>query len=270
MISSLDGSFVFIRGEDMIIKNDIPILEFDTDKDAVITPTHEKLDIKLPSKCVFAFIGDNIQKYAKDKNSRLVATFVSNTKDFPVYVTKYKGEEIVLVQAPVGASSATQLLDWLIGYGVTKIISAGSCGTLKHFDEGIFLVPYKALRDEGTSYHYVSPSRFIEINSCAREAIEKAFLKHNLKYQEVITWSCDGFFRETKEKVEYRKSEGCSVVEMECSALAACALFRDVTWGMILYTADTLENVSNYDERNWGGDVSNMIIELCLDALLAI
>ena len=57
---------------------------------------------------------------------------------------------------------------------------------------------------------------------------------------------------------------------MECSALAACALFRDVTWGMILYTADTLENVSNYDERNWGGDVSNMIIELCLDALLAI
>ena len=46
----------------------------------------------------------------------------------------------------------------------------------------------------------------------------------------------DGFFRETKEKVAYRKSEGCSVAEMECSALAACAAFRSATWGMLLYT----------------------------------
>ena len=48
-----------------------------------------------------------------------------------------------------------------------------------------------------------------------------------MRYKEVITWSTDGFFRETKEKVAYRKSEGCSVVEMECSALAAVSAFRD-------------------------------------------
>lgn len=65
----------------------------------------------------------------------------------------------------------------------------------------------------------------------ARKAIEKAILQHNLKYQEVMTWTTDGFFRETKEKVMYRKSEGCAVVEMECSALAACAAFRKATWG---------------------------------------
>ena len=63
----------------------------------------------------------------------------------------------------------------------------------------------------------------------------------------------DGFFRETKEKVAYRKSEGCSVVEMECSALAACAAFRSSTWGMLLYTADSLADVQRYDQRHWGG-----------------
>ena len=63
----------------------------------------------------------------------------------------------------------------------------------------------------------------------------------------------DGFFRETKEKVAYRKSEGCSVVEMECSALAACAAFRSATWGMLLYTADSLADVQRYDQRHWGG-----------------
>ena len=94
----------------------------------------------------------------------------------------------------------------------------------------------------------------MEINERARKAIEETVLEHRMKYREVITWSTDGFFRETKEKVAYRKSEGCSVVEMECSALAASSAFRGATWGMILYTADSLADVDKYDERNWGGN----------------
>lgn len=149
-----------------------------------------------------------------------------------------------------------------------EIISVGSCGCLDLFPEGTFLVPYKALRDEGTSYHYAPPSRFIEMNERARKAIEETILEHGMKYQEVITWSTDGFYRETKEKVAYRKSEGCSVVEMECSALAACAAFRGVSWGMILYTADSLANVDKYDERNFGGNVYEYALELCFDAVV--
>ena len=168
----------------------------------------------------------------------------------------------MLCQAPVGAAAATQILDWLIGYGVREIISAGSCGVLEEFSEGTFLVPSKALRDEGTSYHYAPPSRFMVINENARKVIEETLYEHGLKYQEVITWSTDGFFRETKEKVNYRKSEGCAVVEMECSALAACAHFRGATFGMILYTADSLADVDKYDERNWGGDAYEYALTL--------
>ena len=131
-------------------------------------------------------------------------------------------------------------------------------------------VSLSPLGDEGTSYHYAPPSRFMEIDERAQKAIEKTILQHNLKYQEVMTWTTDGFFRETKEKVMYRKSEGCAVVEMECSALAACAAFRKATWGMILYTADSLTNVEQYDERNWGGNVAEYGLALCLDAVLAL
>ena len=91
-----------------------------------------------------------------------------------------------------------------------------------------------------------------------------------MKYQEVITWSTDGFFRETRGKVAYRKGEGCSVVEMECSALAACAAFRGTIWGMILYTADSLADVDQYDERNWGGDVHEYALTLCLDSVMKL
>ncbi len=253
-----------------IIKNEIPILEFDTAQQAVLNPTHEKLDLKLPKKCVFAFLGEYIETYAKQTETRQVSTFISATKHYPIYITKYKGEEIVLCQAPVGAAPAAQLLDWLIGYGVREIISAGSCGALEKFPECTFLVPNKALRDEGTSYHYAPPSRFIEISERARKAIEETIVAHGMKYREVTTWSTDGFYRETREKVAYRKSEGCSVVEMECSALAAVSAFRGAVWGMILYTADSLADVDKYDERNWGGNAYEYALILCLDAVLKL
>jgi len=250
-----------------IIKNEIPILEFDTESTAVINPGHREIGLKLPKKCVFAFLGEYITEYASKTKTQKVSEFVSATKIYPIYITKYKGEEIVLCQAPVGAAPAAQILDWLIGYGVREIISAGSCGALEVFEENTFLVPYKALRDEGTSYHYAPPARFIGINPSARAAIQKALAGHGMKYQEVITWSTDGFYRETKEKVAYRKSEGCSVVEMECSALAACAALRGAVWGMLLYTADTLADLERYDERGWGADACAYALEICFDAV---
>lgn len=253
-----------------MIKNEIPILEFDTDGNAVVAPTHEQLELQLPRKCVFAFLGEYIDRYASNTDTWEVSRFISTTKSYPIYITKYKGEEIVLCQAPAGAAPAVQLLDWLIGYGVREIISAGSCGGLEVFPEGTFLIPQKALRDEGTSYHYAPPSRYIEINEAVRKAIRATILEHGMRSQEVITWSTDGFYRETKEKVAYRKKEGCSVVEMECSALAACSAFREATWGMILYTADSLANVEQYDERNWGGDAYEYALTLCLDAVLKL
>lgn len=60
-------------------------------------------------------------------------------------------------QAPVGSAAAAQFMDWLIGYGVKRIISTGTCGVLVDMKENIFLVPTRALRDEGVSYHYVVP-----------------------------------------------------------------------------------------------------------------
>ena len=254
----------------MIIKNEIPILEFDTEKTAVIMPRHQNLDLHLPEKAVFAFMCEYVDEYAKEAGGRQVGIFESATKDYPIYVINHQGQDVCLVQAPVGAAAATQIMDWLIGYGVKKIISGGCCGALKDYGEGEFLIPYRALRDEGTSYHYAPPTRFIELDKVAVEAIESTLREQKLKYEKVTTWSTDGFYRETKEKVLYRKDEGCSVVEMECSALAACAKMRNAVFGELLYTADTLANIEKYDARNWGINSKEYALRLCLDAVLKL
>lgn len=69
-----------------IIKHTIPILEYDTNPYAVIDPTHEKLDLDLPKKCVFAFLGDYIDQFAIHHHAEKVAEFISATKKYPIYV----------------------------------------------------------------------------------------------------------------------------------------------------------------------------------------
>lgn len=144
----------------MIQKHAIPILEFDDNPQAVIMPNHEGLDLQLPKKCVYAFLGEEIDRYAREVGADCVGEFVSATKTYPVYVINYKGEEVCLAQAPVGSAPAAQFMDWLIGYGVEQIISTGTCGVLADIEENAFLVPVRALRDEGASYHYVAPCRY--------------------------------------------------------------------------------------------------------------
>ena len=248
-------------------KNAIPILEYDDCKTAVIMPTHQKLNIKLPEKAVFAFLGDIIDKYAYTHGIYPIAEFLSATKKYPIYIVEYKGESICLCQAPVGAAPSAQILDWLVGYGVKKVITAGSCGALVDLPENTFLIPTKALRDEGTSYHYLPPSRFVEINPGVLKAIKLAMNKLCFPHTECITWTTDGFYRETREKIAYRKEEGCMVVEMECAALAACAEFRGIEFGQILFTVDTLANVNAYDERDWGKESFEKALLICMDII---
>ena len=249
----------------MIQKHVIPILEFDDNPQAVIMPNHEGLDLQLPKKCIYAFLEEEIDRYAREVGAECAGEFISATKTYPVYVMDYKGEKVCLAQAPVGSAPAAQFMDWLIGYGVEQIISTGTCGVLADIEENAFLVPVRALRDEGTSYHYAAPSRYMDVHVEAISAIEQVLEQLGIPYEEVMTWTTDGFYRETAEKVAYRKEEGCAVVEMECSALVAVAQLRGVVQGQLLFTADSLADLENYDSRDWGAEAFDKALELCLE-----
>ena len=80
----------------------------------------------------------------------------------------------------------------------------------------MLLIPTKALRDEGASYHYVAPSRYIEVDSRALTAIETVLKGKEIPLSRGHDLVDRRFYRETPDKVAYRIEEGCSVVEMEC------------------------------------------------------
>ena len=112
--------------------------------------------------------------------------------------------------------------------------------------------------------------RYMEMQPEAIAAIERVLVDRGIPYEEVMTWTTDGFYRETAEKVAYRKEEGCAVVEMECSALAAVAQLRGVLWGELLFTADSLADLDQYDSRDWGSEAFEKALELCLEIAFQI
>lgn len=207
-----------------LIKNEIPILEYDTEKKAIIMPGHG-WDYKFTKKAVMLFMEEEIDNYVSSHDCEVVGEFESITKKFPVYKIVHNGEKIVFCQAPLGGAAATHIMDQLIGGGAREIIATGCCGSLIDDTEGDFFIPTAALRQEGASYHYLPPAREVEMNDRAIQAIVTALENNNLNYRKCKTWTTDGFYRETREMVLYRKEEGCSVVEMECASLAAYVEF---------------------------------------------
>lgn len=117
---------------------------------------------------------------------------------------------------------------------------------------------------------YRKTSRFININTHAVSVISKVLQEKKIPYLKTTTWSTDGFFRETAELVKYRISEGREVVEMECSALAAVAQLRNVVWGELLFTVDTLAKLEKYDRRNFGDVAFEQALELALDCVVEL
>ena len=251
----------------MIAKNEIPILEFDNDSSEVIAPEHGCEKLKLPEKCLFAFLGDVVHTFAENNNAEIAKEFVTVFGNVYVYVLPYGDEDICLVQSPIGAPAATAVLDTIVNCGCKKVIAVGSCGVLSEMPENAFIVPVKALRAEGTSYHYLPASRYIELDAEPVEAIKKSLDELGLPFVTCITWTTDGFFRETKDMVQYRLEEGCSVVEMECAALAACCRRRGAKYGQVLFTADSLANVHEYDAREFGIGSHEKALLLGLDVL---
>ncbi|WP_455529551.1 nucleoside phosphorylase [Ruminococcus sp.] len=250
-----------------LFKNDVPILEYDTSERSLFGIKAELQSLKLPKKAVYALLGSCIDEYAAARNAETAAVIPTITRDYPIYIVDQDGEEICLCQAPMGAPAAVQNLEILLACGVKQVISAGSCGVLTPMPENEFIVPVRALRDEGCSYKYLPPSRFVELDMPMTDRICSALGRRDIPFRRCTTWTTDGLFRETPDTVAYRRSEGCDTVDMECASLAACAKFRGADFGMLFFTADSLADLDNYDRRDFGVASLEPALRLCLDVI---
>ncbi len=230
--------------------NDYPILEFDSSSQALIEPTQVLPRLEhMPEHLVLCFFQEVIDKTCQ--NAEVVTKLNSEIGHFPVYALEVNGQRVAIAHPGVGAPLSAAILEELIAMGCRKIIACGGAGVLNgQLTMGHVVIPTSAVRDEGTSYHYLPPSREVNANPNAVTAIEATLKAHNIAYETGKTWTTDGIYRETKDKIARRSAEGCITVEMEAAAFFAVAQFRDVIFGQILYSGDDVSG-EEWDKRDW-------------------
>ena len=127
-----------------------------------------------------------------------------------------------IVGRAVGAPFAVLVAEELFASGCRFLISVTSAGQIKAIGRPpYFVLIERALRDEGTSYHYVPPSPYSELHPELLEMLRGAFEEQAVPVARGMAWTTDAPFRETAAQIERHRSAGILAVEMEAAALYA-------------------------------------------------
>ena len=229
--------------------------EFDETKNATFDP-EEVVNVipGFPKVGVSCFSVKLFDQLISKFNAEKIAEVKNGNGKFDIYKINYDGKELALFMSIVGAPSCTAEYEELFVMGLEKVVVFGTCGVLdREIDDLAIIIPNSAVRDEGTSYHYAKPSYEIEVNPKYQKQFIELIKEHNYSYIIGKTWTTDAFYRETRKKVIDRKQRGCICVDMECSALAALAKFRNKDIFQFFYAADNLD-CAKWDKRSLGNE----------------
>lgn len=255
-----------------MLRHDVPILEHDPSPTAVIEPSCHIKPIDAPEHCVPCFFQDVIDGLAEQGRLREIAALGSEMGKHPLYEMEVDGRRVAVLQPGLTAPFAAAMLEEIICLGCRKFVACGAAGVLlPDIHVGRVMVPTSAIRDEGTSYHYLPPGREVQPAPEALAAIEAVLTEHRIDYLSGKVWTTDAIYRETRARVERRREEGCIAVEMEAAAFFAVARFRGVTFGQILYGGDDLSG-DEWDHRGWQkrGTVREELLWLAVEACLRL
>ena len=229
--------------------------EFDANRQAIINPQdlHEPIE-GFPKVVISCFSRVTFARLLENYEHEVIARTSMANFEVVVYGITIGDQQIGAFNAPVGAASF------------------GTCGVLdRDIEATSIIIPTAALRDEGTSYHYLPASDEVEVNKKTLPLFQAFLESHKVSYQSGKVWTTDAPYRETIDKMKRRKEAGAICVDMECSAVAALAAYRGFELCHFFYAADHLSE-EKWDIRTLSShedlDSKDRIAELAIQFAL--
>jgi uridine phosphorylase len=178
--------------------------------------------VDVPSVCILDPDGDIVRRL---RDTGQAQPF----RGWPCYHTVLDtfalgGHVVGILGCAVGASFAVLVAEELFASGCDLLLSLTSAGQITPAGPTpYFVIIDRALRDEGTSYHYAAPSEYSEADPRLVTMASGALGRNSLHAFIGSSWTTDAPFRETAEAIAAARSKGVLAVEMEAAALYAFA-----------------------------------------------
>lgn len=174
--------------------------------------------VDVPAVCILDPDGDVVRRLRKDGRAKAFDAW-------PCYHTQLDtfdlaGRTVGIVGCAVGAPFAVLIAEELFASGCRFLLSLTSSGQIvASGPTPYFVIIDRALRDEGTSYHYAAPAEYGEADPALVELASQALKNNGLRAFVGPTWTTDAPFRETEEAIEAARRRNILAVEMEAAAL---------------------------------------------------
>jgi uridine phosphorylase len=179
----------------------------------------------VPDICILDPDGDIVRYLLAADRARRLSMWACYHTDLLAF--EHEGLNYGIIGCAVGAAFAVLVAEELFASGCRFLISMTSAGQILPVrTPPYFIVIDRALRDEGTSYHYLPPAEYSVADVRLIQLAEESLSAANVTTQVGATWTTDAPFRETAEAIEAAEQAGILAVEMEAAALYAFAAAR--------------------------------------------
>jgi uridine phosphorylase len=187
-----------------------------------------------------------------------------------MWVTDLDGLEIAVVGCAVGAPFAVLVAEQLAVSGAQLVVSITSAGQIRAPDTlPCFVLIERALRDEGTSAHYLPPGKWSHLGPAVAARLSKALQDFTPAVFTGASWTTDAPYRETQTAIDAAVGEGVACVEMEAAGLYAYATARGRLVVCLAHITNTMATSGDDFEKgaNDGADSSLSVVQAVAAAL---
>ena len=214
--------------------------------------------VDVPAICILDPDGDIVRRLRQSGQARPF-------DGWPCYHTALDtftlaGQTAGIVGCAVGAPFAVLIAEELFASGCRLLVSLTSAGQITPAGRTpYFVIIDRALRDEGTSYHYAAPSEYAEADPRLVAMAAEALRSKGLHAVVGSSWTTDAPFRETAEAIEAARSKGVLAVEMEAAALYTFARVAGARVLCLAHVTNTMGQTEQDFEKGEAGGTADAI-----------
>jgi uridine phosphorylase len=187
-----------------------------------------------------------------------------------MFALEVDGKPCGIVPRAIGGSYAVLVAEQLLASGARLIVGLTSAGRVSpKLQIPSLVVATTAIRDEGTSFHYLTPSRSVAAPPEPVAPLASGLKRLGLPVYEGAVWTTDAPYRETRQQLDHYGEEGVLAVEMQAASLFALAQVRHAHIAVVAHISNATDHEGEPFNRGSQDDGVRILTAICKAALVA-